>query len=141
MTMAHDQRLVRRAIAEIFNLGQLSVADDLFAADYVNHGGLIPDLVSGPEVVKFSAGLYRRAFPNLRITIDALGGDEDVLVMDWSARNRRLGAVPEIDPTGEARDRMTGVTRVRCAGGMIAESWTDWDSAAMLRLMGIDEMN
>jgi len=141
MTMARDQRLVRRAIADIFNSGQLSIADDLFAADYVNHGGLIPDLVSGPEVIKVSAGLYRRAFPHLRITIDALSVDEDVLVMDWSARNRRLGALPELDSNGMPPQRMTGVTRVRCSAGMIAESWTEWDSDLMLTVTGILKTN
>src|SRR5438874_1746416 len=44
--------VVRRAIDEIWNLGKPDLADLLFAPDYVNHGGLIPDLVRGPEAIK-----------------------------------------------------------------------------------------
>jgi hypothetical protein len=46
---------VRWAIEAIWNRGDLDVADELFAADYVNHYGLIADLVFGPEPVLTSA--------------------------------------------------------------------------------------
>jgi len=49
--------LVRQAVEAIWNRGELDAADALFAPDYVNHGGLIPDLVRGPEAVKLSAAL------------------------------------------------------------------------------------
>jgi len=39
------------------------VADEVFSPDYTNHGGLIPDLVRGPEAIKISVALYRIAFP------------------------------------------------------------------------------
>jgi len=44
----HNAELVRRAVEEIWNQGDLTLADVLFAPSYVNHGGLIPDLVCGP---------------------------------------------------------------------------------------------
>ena len=45
MVSAHDAGLVQRVIDEIWNAADLDLADELFAATYVNHGGLIPDLV------------------------------------------------------------------------------------------------
>ena len=47
--------LVRRAVEAIWNRGELDQADGLVAADYINHGGLIPDVVRGPEAVKLCA--------------------------------------------------------------------------------------
>ena len=49
-----DIALIERVIDEVWNAGQIDLADELFAANYVNHGGLVPDLVKGPEGIKFS---------------------------------------------------------------------------------------
>ena len=42
----HNVAVVRRAVEEVWNQRDLDVADALFTHDYVNHGGLIPDLGS-----------------------------------------------------------------------------------------------
>jgi hypothetical protein len=55
-----SRELVRLAVEEIWNQGDLDTADAVFTPDYVNHGGLIPDLIRGPEAVKLSVALYRR---------------------------------------------------------------------------------
>src|SRR5688500_6322882 len=68
----NNEALVRRAIEAIWNRGELGVADDLFAHDYVNHDGLIPDLVRGPEAIKISVAFYRIAFPDFYITVEEL---------------------------------------------------------------------
>ena len=62
--------VVRRAVEEVWNQRDLDVADALFAPDYINHGGLIPDLVQGPEMIKISVALFRTAFPDFWITAD-----------------------------------------------------------------------
>ena len=120
---------VRRAIDAIWNRGDLHVADELFAADYVNHGGLITDLVRGPEAIKISAAFFRLAFPGLHVTVDELSTDDDnTVVLRWTGRVRSAG-----DPEGESvtanQQLLTGVTRSRLAGGKITESWTEWDRA------------
>jgi hypothetical protein len=137
MTTAHDQNLVRRVVAEIVNTGRLELADECFAHDYVNHGGLIPDLVSGPEAIKVSVVLYRRAFPNLYVTIDALGREGNLLVMDWTARNRHPDRSSGHVGDRPLPDRLTGTTRIRCTHGQIVESWTDWDSAGTMQRTGL----
>jgi hypothetical protein len=87
MAEALNAALVRRAVEEIWNRGQLDLADVLFAADYVNHAGLIPDLVRGPEAIKISVAFYRTAFPNFSITMDMLTAKRDAVVLRWTARS------------------------------------------------------
>ena len=98
-----NRDLVRRAVEEIWNQGHLALADVLFAPTYVNHGGLIPDLLHGPEAIKSGVALYRAAFPDFYLTVEAL----------------------------------RGTTRSRCAAQQIAESWTTWDRAGVLRALGL----
>jgi hypothetical protein len=66
MAGAHNAASVRRAVEEIGNRDQLDLADVLFAADYINHAGLIPDFVRGPEAITNSVALYRTVFPTCR---------------------------------------------------------------------------
>ena len=72
MSASVNETLVRQAIEVIWNRGDLDAADELFAPGYVNHYGLIADLVLGPEAIKVSAALYRVAFPGLHVTVEEL---------------------------------------------------------------------
>ena len=70
----HNAGLVRRAVEEIWNGGDLALADVLFAPDYVNHGGLIPDLVRGPEAIKVQRGPVSHRLPELPYHRGGAGG-------------------------------------------------------------------
>jgi hypothetical protein len=113
--------LMRRAVEEIWNRGELAVADVLFASDYINHAGLITDLVRGPEAIKISVAFYRLAFPDLHIAIDTLTVKRDAVVLRWTAHS------------STHQGTLTGLLVSRIEGGQIAESWTAWDQAGMLQ--------
>ena len=131
MPTTSQHALIRRAIRHIWNEGRINMADELFAFDYVNHGGLIPDLVSGPEAIKVSVALYRRAFPWLQISVDELRTHAGIITLSWTARNCRPGDEPPGDGVSAQPGRLTGKTRIRCVDGKIAESWTAWNSQSL----------
>ena len=131
-----NRDLVRRAVEEIWNQGDLALADVLFAPTYVNHGGLIPDLIHGPEAVKSAVALYRAAFPDFYITVEVLLAQEEMVDLHWSARR----GPPTARTGGAAASQggaLRGTTRSRCAANQIAESWTTWDRAGVLRDLGL----
>jgi hypothetical protein len=130
MVATIDSNVVRRVIDEIWNAGNIDLADELFSRIYINHGGLIPDLVSGPEGIKFSVALYRAAFPDLHISVDSLVSMNGGVHLHWTARSSTAGAV-------SAGHALTGETRSSLAGGQIVESWTRWDSTAALQRLGV----
>jgi len=130
-----NETLVRRAIEAIWNRGDLDVADELFAPGFVNHNGLVTDLVFGPEAIKISAAFYRLAFPDLRVTVEALNAKEDVVVFGWTARRASAGD-PEDGALTASQTLMTGITRSRLADGKIVESWTEWNRAQALHDLG-----
>ncbi|NTW02146.1 MAG: ester cyclase [Oscillochloris sp.] len=117
--------LVRRAVEAIWNQGDLAVADILFASDYINHAGLITNLVRGPEAIKVSVSLYRTAFPDLQITIDTLTARRDAVLLRWIARS----------PAHEGA--LAGIVVCRIAGDQIAESWMQWDQAGTMDRLGL----
>jgi hypothetical protein len=59
---------MRRSTEEIFNKGNLDVADEIYDKDYVGH---IPsDEIKGPEGMKQFVSQFRNAFPDLKVTIE-----------------------------------------------------------------------
>jgi SnoaL-like polyketide cyclase len=129
MTPRDIAGIVRVVIEEIWNQGTLDLADEFFAHDYVNHGGLIPDLILGPEAIKFSVTLYRLAFPSLQIAVEDLTTHEETVTLRWTARGASANdGAP--DDAAETHRTLVGVTLSRFAGDHIAESWTYWDVGA-----------
>lgn len=138
MSASGNQMLVRRAIAAIWNRGDLDVADELFTSDYVNHHGLVVDLVRGPEAVKVSAALFRLAFPHLHVTVEELSTEGDTVVVRWTAWTGSTEG-PKGDSLHANQQLLTGITRSRFAGGKITESWTEWDRAWVLHALILDQ--
>jgi hypothetical protein len=136
MVSAGDAGLVHRVIDEIWNAGDLDLADELFGATYINHGGLIPDLLPGPEGVKFSVALYRKAFPDLQIAADDLQTIDGTVAVRWTAQAASPSG-PGGRTGGGRAGSLTGETRISVADGRIVESWTSWDSAKVLAELGI----
>ncbi len=136
MSAEHNAAVVRRAVEAIWNRGELDVADRLFAADYANHGGVIPDLVHGPEAIKLSVALYRAAFPDLHIMVDELIAKQDTVLLRWTARSTRPGE-PDRRWSSGTPNMLTGVTISRLAGGQVLESATDWNRTAVLARLGV----
>ena len=136
MPQTTPRHLIRRAVEEIWNDQQLAVADDLFAANYRNHGGLITDLVEGPEAIKTSVVLYRRAFPDLYLSVEHLTSAEGMTVLHWRAHTSQPAASTEAMPTAST-DGFAGIFRAWTAAGQIQESWTEWDQAAAYQRLGL----
>ena len=123
MATEHERGVdeICRTIEAICNRGDFPAADALFAPDYVNHGGLIPDLVRGPETVKVAVALYRAAFPDFTVTVVPLRARGATVLLRWAAGHRSRAGGLESTAAG-----VTGITRGRLVDGRIAESWTRW---------------
>ena len=136
--MIDNAALVHRVIDEIWNAGNIDLADQLFAPTYINHGGLIPDLVRGPEGIKLSVALYHAAFPGLHVAIDDLRVDKDAVTLCWTAGGQGpddgAGTVP-----ARMRGKLSGVTSSHVVNNQIQESWTSWDAPLVLQRLGIVE--
>ncbi len=121
-----NEALVRQVVDEIWNAGDLELADECFAPDYMNHGGLIPDLVRGPEVIKISVVLYRLAFPAFRISVTDLLARGQTVALRWAALPTSLDSLPG-GAAIDGSNAWTGMTFARVVADKIAESWTCWE--------------
>jgi ketosteroid isomerase-like protein len=78
MSTEQNTTLVRRYWEEVWNNGNLAVVDELIATDFDGHplpGE--PDFGRGPAGQNQLVGMYRTAFPDLRMTIEDLTAEGD----------------------------------------------------------------
>ena len=115
-----NKAVIRRLFEEVWNQGNLSVADELFAPNYTHHDPSTPDFGRGPESEKKRASLYRTAFPDFRITVEDILADGNAVMARWSCRGTHKGDLNGIAPTGR-QFAISGLSVGRLANGKIVE--------------------
>ena len=130
-----NKTVVRRLFDELWNKGNLLVADELIAPAYLHNDPSSPDFGKGPEGEKKRVNLYRSALHDLRLTIEDLLADGDTVVARWSCRGVHKGELNGIAPTGK-QIAITGVTICRFANGKIVEGFVNWDALGLMQQLG-----
>ncbi|MBW3628612.1 MAG: ester cyclase [Gemmatimonadetes bacterium] len=136
MSANENGAVVRRFIDEVFNGGNFSAAEEILAPDYVHHDPATADMGSGREGLEQMVTFYRQAFPDFSVKLDDQIIAEDKVVERWTGRGTHQGALMGIPATGRTITA-TGISIHRLAGGKIAETWTIFDTAGMLRQLGM----
>ena len=128
--------VIRRSFEELWNKGNLSLADELFAPNYEHHDASTLDFGRGPESEKKRATLYRTAFPDIQLTMEEVIAEGEIVMTRWSCRGTHKGDLSGIAPTGK-QINISGVTIARLANGKMAESWVNWDALGLMQQLGI----
>jgi steroid delta-isomerase-like uncharacterized protein len=131
-----NKNVVRRLFEEVWNKGNLPLADELFASSYTHHDTSTPDVGRGPESEKKRATLYRTAFPDVRLTVEDLIAEGETVMARWSCRGTHKGDLSGHAPTGK-QINISGVSVARFANGKIVEGWVNWDALGMMQQIGV----
>ena len=128
----------RQLLEQSFNDGNLELAEQLIAADAVNHDPAEPAelrALRGPEVLKRTVHVYRTGFPDVRITVDDVIAAGDKVVLRWHSEGTHRGELAGLAPTG-ARGSVTGISIDQWKDGKVVETWTEWDNLGLARQLG-----
>ena len=136
MSTEENKALVRRFYEEVWNRGNLGVADEVFAAGYVRQDLRPTAVPPGPEGQKLIANMFRTAFPDGQGTIDLLIAEADMVVARWTIQGTHQGAWINIPPTGK-RVSFAGVNIFRIAGGKVVEIWNHRDDLGLMQQLGV----
>jgi len=135
MSVEENEEKVRHVWEEVMNKGELAVADELMAANYVYHGPGGVD-AKGPEGFKQYVAIYRTAFPDIHCTIEDMFGEGEKVVSRFTLRGTHLGDMMGIAPTGKKAE-IIGIVISHFAGGKEVEAWGSYDTLAMYQQLGI----
>ena len=136
MSAEETKAASRRVAEEVFNGGNLDLADQLYAPDYVLHDPSIPEDLHGPEGIKQYATMSLGAFPDARVTVEDQVAEGDKVVARWTATGTHTGDLMGIPPKGR-RIEISGITISRFSGGKIAEDWYQSDDLGMMQQFGV----
>ena len=133
--MSEQNKAVIRRWIEALNAGNLDVADEIYAPDFVMHDPGNPDRLPGPEGTKQGFAAFLAAFPDLHVTIEDIIAEGDKVVWRVSLTGTHKGEFLGIAPTGKQITN-TGITIVRMVDGKFVEGWQNGDDLGMLQQIG-----
>jgi steroid delta-isomerase-like uncharacterized protein len=136
MSANENKVLIRRFYEEVWGKGNLLVANEIFAGDYVRHDLRPTTALPGPEGQSKIAADFRSAFPDLKIEVDLLVAEADLVVARWTMEGTNLGSWGGNEPTGK-HARFSGVNFFRLSKGKVVEIWNHRDDLGLMQQMGI----
>jgi predicted ester cyclase len=130
------RKLIGRYYDEVMNGNNLALVDQIFLPTATIHELNAPP-VTGPEAIKQTIELYRRAFPDSKYTIEQIVVENNLAVTYWTAAGTHKGELFGLAPTNKF-GTVTGFTMSRFEKDKVAESWVLWDVLTMLQNFGIE---
>jgi steroid delta-isomerase-like uncharacterized protein len=132
--MSEQNTTAVRRFYEAINAGNLGIIDELVATDFVEHEefqGLEPNR----EGTRQMFAMMRAAFPDLRLEMDAVLADGDMVVVRGRMTGTHRGEFAGMAPTGK-QINTPFADFVRFQDGKAVEHWGVTDSGAMMQQLG-----
>jgi len=135
------REIASRYREEFWNKGDLSVAEEIIAPNCIYHINDPITLASGtgPEAAKKAVSTYRRAFPDLHITIEDTIVEGNRVVVRWTARGTHMGELMGFAPS-HMKVTVTGIDIYHIAEGKIREFWVNWDTMGFMQQLGLEPL-
>jgi len=131
MSIANNKAIMRRMIDEVWNKGNMSVADELFSADHTSPSA--PDLPPGPDSVKMLASMFREAMPDYHMDIDLIFADENKVAARFTQSGTHNGGeLMGMKPSGR-KATWTEIGVLEIENDKIVKSWYEVDMLSMIQ--------
>jgi predicted ester cyclase len=129
MSSNENTALALRFYDEVWNKGNVDVADEIFAHDYVRHDSRPTQPIPGPEGQKRIASAFRTAFPDLHFDVEIVIAEGEFVVVRWTASGTHLGPwAPSSRPRAERpspESTSSGSRTARCGRSGTIETTSD----------------
>jgi steroid delta-isomerase-like uncharacterized protein len=134
MTTEENKAIAHRII-DIFNTGNLTEANELIAAEAVDHQAM-PGLPPGHEGFKQMVAMFRAAFPDLRCDVEDTLAEGDKVVIRSTMRGTHQGEFMGIPPT-DKQFTASVIDIIRFDNGQAVEHWGNSDDLGMMQQLGV----
>jgi len=133
--VTEENKAIIGRLAELWNTGNLAIADEIFDADLVNHNPNNPGVINS-ESYKGYVPVIRTGFPDFHVAADDLVAEGEKVAFRWTIIATHQGELMGIPATG-IQVVWTGITMARFADGKIVEMWWSEDMLGMLQQLGV----
>ena len=136
MTADDNAATYRRWFDEGCSQGNVDLADELYASDYVTHA-VGPSFPPTREGLKLFIHALREGLPDLQCPVDEVVAERDRVAGRFSLRGTHRGVLLGIPATGKVVDVGVMVIARFDAAGKWVEDWASWDQLGMLQQIGV----
>lgn len=126
-----ENKAIQRRFQDIWNKGDFSIIEEIYDKDFINHN---VD-AKGFDAIRKFVTVYRKAFPDVKFTIEDQIAEGDKSVMRYTITGTHKVEFQGIAPTGKSI-KMTGIAIHRIANGKIVEIWSNWDALGLMQQLG-----
>ena len=135
-----NERCVRRHFEELWNKGHIETIDEFFSAEFVNFGLRYSDAKNN---IQHDISVWRTAFPDIRYSIDAIVGSDDLIMCEVTVSGTHRGDFlpvaylhSRILPPNGRKFVVSQIHRFRLEEGKIVEHFVVRDDLRMFRQLG-----
>ena len=133
---ADHLRRLAASLVEAWNRHDLEGILGHFSPGYAGLDVNDPVPHRGRDDLRARATRYLNAFPDLRLTFEAVLADRGRLAVLWTARGTHRGSFMHIPPTHRTFE-VRGVALLTVEDGLIRHGLFVWDTAGVLRALGL----
>ena len=131
---AHNKLLVERMHAELLERRDPAAVDEYFAPDFVSHN-LPPGFPPGSEGVRQFFTTFAGALRDVKVTIDTIVAEGDLVAVRTTTRGTHTGALFGIPASGRQL-AIDGTDIVRVEDDRIVEHWGLTNTVGALQQVG-----
>jgi len=131
--LERNKQVARSFFEEVLDQGHLEKYAESHTKDFVAHAS---DHDATLEEDMGMANEERKAFPDLRMKVNEILAERDLVVVYWTASGTNTGAGMGYPATGKTM-KVSGMTLFRFKAGKISEEWNAWCMLSVLRQLGL----
>lgn len=132
----NDNLAIARQSWDAWNAHDADAWIELLHETHVTESDTLPQPVRGHEGARPFIEMYIKAFPDLRFSIDQMIASGDYVISRYTATGTHKGDLAGIPPTGRHAETH-GCVVAEIKNGRILRQWLYWDSAHLLRQLGV----
>jgi len=130
----HADTFMHRWFEEVWNRGREDAIDEMMGEDTVIHG--LQEDIRGPEAFKPFHRQFRTAFPDMRISVEEVLIDGNMLAARCSVAGTHTGPGLPVQAAGKPAS-FTGMCMTRVKDGKMIEGWYKLDFLSLYQQIGL----
>jgi predicted ester cyclase len=136
MSVEGNKALIRRVLDEAINQGNVDIIDELIASPCASQNGNGTVNEVGLQHIKQIIKMFRKAFPNLQVTVDEQIAKGDKVVTRWTLRGTHMDELLGLPPTGR-QITVGGVAISRISAHKLVDYWGNFDALGLMEQLGM----
>ncbi len=144
MSLEDNKAVVRRFFDELWNQHKLELAEELLSPGHVAHTPDPGHKVRGLNDAKQYITQFRRAYPDLRFSIEEMFGEGDKVFVRYTCngtnRGEKQGHASHLDGHAHATGKpiaLVGMAEFHFEQGKIGDLWVLWDRLDLSQQLGV----